>query len=187
MATVIPKKSKKGFTLVELVVVIAILAILAAIAIPIVNNLVNAASRNAAVSDAQTIELAVKECQSFIVTKVDEVYDGATMLDGMRIPSAISESHLITMAHVISVKALDTALQKHYCNGVDYIPYWDTLKERCVFIGSVEKGGTSFYQSIQGEKITDTVGMSFGSRYVAIAIEKDGKMVANGSLKVYML
>ena len=87
MATVIPKKSKKGFTLVELVVVIAILAILAAIAIPIVNNLVNAASRNAAVSDAQTIELAVKECQSFIVTKVDEVYDGATMLDGMSLSS----------------------------------------------------------------------------------------------------
>lgn len=33
------KKSKKGFTLVELVVVIAILAILAAIAIPMVVNI----------------------------------------------------------------------------------------------------------------------------------------------------
>ena len=58
MTKAITKNSKKGFTLVELVIVIAILAILAAIAIPVVNSIINTASRNGALSDAQTIELS---------------------------------------------------------------------------------------------------------------------------------
>ena len=187
MAKVISAKDKKGFTLVELVIVIALLAILAAIAIPIVTNLVNAASRNSAVADAQTIELAVKECKGYIATRVDEVYDGVTIMNGIRIPSASHEHYAITMAHVAEVKAIKTAFDKHFCNGVYYIPYWDTLHEQCVFIGTVDKGGVSSYQTIQGEKITDTVGMSFGSRYVALSMEVDGKMVINGSLKVALL
>ena len=68
------QNSKKGFTLVELVVVIAILAILAAIAIPVVNSIINTASKNGALSNAQSIELAVKECQSYIASGNNEVY-----------------------------------------------------------------------------------------------------------------
>lgn len=49
------KKSKKGFTLVELVVVIAILAILAAIAIPMVVNIINSATASSGASQASTI------------------------------------------------------------------------------------------------------------------------------------
>ena len=54
------KQSKKGFTLVELVVVIAILAILAAIAIPAVIGIINSASQSAGASDAATLDNAAK-------------------------------------------------------------------------------------------------------------------------------
>lgn len=54
------KKSKKGFTLVELVVVIAILAVLAAIAIPAVIGIINSASQSSTQTDAASIDAAVK-------------------------------------------------------------------------------------------------------------------------------
>ena len=52
------KQSKKGFTLVELVVVIAILAILAAIAIPAVIGIINSATQSGGASDASTLNNA---------------------------------------------------------------------------------------------------------------------------------
>ena len=58
------KQSKKGFTLVELVVVIAILAILAAIAIPAVIGIINSASKSAGASDASTLNNACKTVYS---------------------------------------------------------------------------------------------------------------------------
>ncbi len=54
------KTSKKGFTLVELVVVIAILAILAAVAIPAVVNIINSASQSSGEADASTLNNACK-------------------------------------------------------------------------------------------------------------------------------
>ena len=60
METALRKRNKKGFTLVELVIVIAVLAILAAIAIPTVTNIINTANTNVDLSNAQTIELALK-------------------------------------------------------------------------------------------------------------------------------
>lgn len=54
------KKSKKGFTLIELVVVIAVLAILAAIAVPVVSGVIGDARTNVDLANAKTIESAVK-------------------------------------------------------------------------------------------------------------------------------
>lgn len=62
------KKSKKGFTLVELVVVIAILAILAAIAIPMVVNIINSASQSSTETDAASIDAAVKNYHAAITS-----------------------------------------------------------------------------------------------------------------------
>ena len=68
------KKSKKGFTLVELVVVIAILAILAAVAIPVVTSLINKANRSADQSTASTVtstlNTAYSEIESGIRTDI---------------------------------------------------------------------------------------------------------------------
>lgn len=57
-------KSKKGFTLVELVIVIAVLAIIAFIAIPTVSNVIGNANKAADNSNAQAIEMAIKTAQS---------------------------------------------------------------------------------------------------------------------------
>ncbi len=62
------KKSKKGFTLVELVVVIAILAILAAIAIPMVVNIINSANQSSGETAISEINSEVKNFYSSIVS-----------------------------------------------------------------------------------------------------------------------
>ena len=55
------KKSKKGFTLVELVIVIAILAILAAIAIPVITTTINSAKISTMESDTASLNMLIKE------------------------------------------------------------------------------------------------------------------------------
>ena len=54
------KGSKKGFTLVEVIVVIVIIAILAAIAIPALTGYIERANQRAAVVDARTITTAMQ-------------------------------------------------------------------------------------------------------------------------------
>lgn len=58
------KNSKKGFTLVELVIVIAVLAIIAAIAIPTVVNVINNANKSTDITNAQSVENAIKTAES---------------------------------------------------------------------------------------------------------------------------
>lgn len=62
------KQSKKGFTLVELVVVIAILAILAAIAIPAVVGIINNANDSQSKTDAADIDSACKNFYAAVVS-----------------------------------------------------------------------------------------------------------------------
>lgn len=64
------KKSKKGFTLVELVVVIAILGILAAIAIPAVIGIINSAQSSQRKSDAASIDTACNDFYAGVVSGV---------------------------------------------------------------------------------------------------------------------
>ena len=64
------KKSKKGFTLVELVVVIAILGILAAIAIPAVIGIINSAQASQRKSDAASIDSAANDFYASVVSGV---------------------------------------------------------------------------------------------------------------------
>lgn len=129
MTQSITKNSKKGFTLVELVVVIAILAILAAIAIPVVNSIINTAAKNGALSDAQTIELAIKNCQADIASKTTDVYNGQG-----GIPNAATQHATIAVSHVATVNAIDDAFDQVTYNGNDYRVFWDTVADKCVFL-----------------------------------------------------
>lgn len=65
---ILAKQSKKGFTLVELVVVIAILAILAAIAIPSVIGIINSATTSSGQSDAASVNNACKQYYAGVVS-----------------------------------------------------------------------------------------------------------------------
>lgn len=152
------KTNKKGFTLVELVVVIAILAILAAIAIPVVNSIINTASKNGALSNAQTIELAVKEAQADIAAKNTEVYDGTTSKQtaaggSITLPSAKTSHSTMTIFHVAVAKGIEDAFDRVTYNGNDYYPYWDQDAGKCVFIATIS--GTK--KTIEGENAPTNV------------------------------
>ena|SRR5665647_464922 len=66
------KRTKKGFTLIELIVVIAILAILAAIAIPVVTGQITKAHDSANLANQRTIELAAKVYMTENDTKISD-------------------------------------------------------------------------------------------------------------------
>lgn len=148
MTKAITKNSKKGFTLVELVVVIAILAILAAIAIPVVNSIINTASKNGALSNAETIELAIKECQADIAAKNNEVYDGSTTYNyndpsGANVSDTLPDAAdsnpttghaAINVQDVAGAKSIADAFETVTYNGDDYEPYWDEDNDKCVFL-----------------------------------------------------
>ena len=123
----VKKNSKKGFTLVELVVVIAILAILAAIAIPVVASTIASSQRSAALSDAQTLELALKEAHAQIIAKDTSVY-----------PSDA------TVATVVSKKSLQsigvgTAADSRTIGGTAYTLVWDATDDKCYWVDSTGK------------------------------------------------
>lgn len=169
------QNSKKGFTLVELVVVIAILAILAAIAIPVVNSIINTASKNGALQNAQSIELAVKECQSYIASGDTEVYNGtklvpfdSTKFDGptaskngtnVKISSAKAAHGSIDIWQVAAAKGMMSGFTKVSYNGKDYEPYWDKVSQKCIFLTSAAAAGGgaggSTYTDLDGKTVTN--------------------------------
>lgn len=131
------KNSKKGFTLVELVVVIAILAILAAIAIPVVNSIINTAARNSALSNADSIELQIKNCQADIAARNTERYT-----------NAVTAPNTISVKDVADVTGTTTAFQTVTYNNNQYFPVWDTASDKCYFIGATGS-------SVAGQRIDD--------------------------------
>lgn len=114
----VKKNSKKGFTLVELVVVIAILAILAAIAIPVVSGSITSSQKSTAKSNAQTIELAIKEANAMIESN-DSTY---------------GYSKATTVADVSSKKAIATAFDTITIGGTAYTPTW--TESKVIFLDS---------------------------------------------------
>ncbi len=112
------KTNKKGFTLVELVVVIAILAILAAIAIPVVANTINSSTRSAALSNAQTLELALKEADAMIKAGDTSIYTNGTAT---------------TVADVCTAKSID--LDDTVTVGSDtFTLTWSSADDKCYYM-----------------------------------------------------
>ena len=136
------KNSKKGFTLVELVVVIAILAILAAIAIPVVTSIINTASRNSAKTDAQSIELAIKEAQADFTAKNADTYPG------------IKSNTPPTVADVANAKSIKSAFESKTIDNKSYTPYWNSKTGKVVF--AIKDTTTSTIKDIDGNTISGT-------------------------------
>ena len=136
------KNSKKGFTLVELVVVIAILAILAAIAIPVVTSIINTASRNSAKTDAQSIELAIKEAQADFTAKNADTY------------SKIKNGTAPSVADVANAKSIKSAFESKTIDNKSYTPYWNKTTGKVVF--AINDTASSTIKDIDGNTVTGT-------------------------------
>lgn len=136
----VKKNSKKGFTLVELVVVIAILAILAAIAIPVVASTIKSSQVSSAKSNAQTVELAIKEAKSAISSGDNSVFANA------------SSGH-IKVNDVAKAKKIESALDAEYnISGKTYVCAWDSNTAKIYFVDK-----TSATTTIDGKTLTGTV------------------------------
>ena len=100
-------KSKKGFTLVELVVVIAIMAILAAI--PIVASTTKSSIVSRAKTNASTIEYAFKEADSAVAGADNTKYIHAS-------------ANTIQISEVIAANKLEHIIQPEHLFGTPYYP-----------------------------------------------------------------
>lgn len=167
----VKKNSKKGFTLVELVVVIAILAILAAIAIPVVSSTITSSQRSSAKSNAQTIEVAIKEADAAISAKDDTVFvnkAGAAAADQFK-----ASSGSLTLKNITDAKAIDSAVTATYqINGVNYSAYYDNATQKVAFLGNdgknvVNVDGTAYTG-------TDTVLLTDAKGGVDAAVKFNG-------------
>lgn len=118
------KQSKKGFTLVELVVVIAILAILAAIAIPAVVSIINSANTSSSETNASELDAACKNFYAQVVSGViNETTDGTKVTETL--PASTDAAAIKkSAAKELSVKS---AIE---CNGlIDKFGTDDSLKD----------------------------------------------------------
>lgn len=158
---ILAKQSKKGFTLVELVVVIAILAILAAIAIPAVIGIINSANTSSAQSDASTLDAACKNFYAGVVSgTINKDTKGA--VTATNLPASTAS----TSAKKSSAKVL-TVLSAIEYNGLkDKFGKDDDLKD---FQYKTDGVGTITYVGDDGSVDTGnkqlTTGTSFGTMY----------------------
>lgn len=102
-------RSKKGFTLVELVVVIAIIAILAAIAIPVVSYTVRSSIISRAKTNASTIEYALKEADAAAKAKDNTKYANAS-------------ANTIKISDVVASNKIAMAFTPENLSGIYYYP-----------------------------------------------------------------
>ena len=88
-------KSRKGFTLIELVIVIAILAIISAIAIPVIVTSINSSKLSVMESDCSSIQILLDSA----VTEYDSgacntVYNGHVICGNTKISDILKEHHM---------------------------------------------------------------------------------------------
>lgn len=102
-------KSKKGFTLVELVVVIAIIAVLAAIAIPVVASTTTSSIISRAKTNASTIEYAFKEADAAVAGADNTRYIHAS-------------TNTIQISEVVAANKLEQIIQPEHLFGTLYYP-----------------------------------------------------------------
>lgn len=154
------KKSKKGFTLVELVVVIAILAVLAAIAIPAVIGIINSASQSSTETDAASIDSAVKNYQAAITGGSVNETNKPTALSSYTLPAAnASNGARAQYANSTTVGTGASLQEAMMWDGI-----WDRLQTKVTggdfgyadgsVVAAVDGNGTAITTTANGTAIT---------------------------------
>lgn len=108
-------RSKKAFTLVELVIVIAILAILAAIAIPVITTTINSAKLSTLESNSATIEMLSKEAINAFKADMKTEYNHKRLINA-------------TLEDVLIQSNMDTEIMSvHQIGKEKYAIYWEAM------------------------------------------------------------
>lgn len=94
-----------------------------------------------ALTNAETIELAIKECMFEIATKSNSLYNGyVKYIDPENtektLPDAISNYKEISVADVAGAKNIYEAFKPVIYNGTIYKPYWVSEENECMFLDS---------------------------------------------------
>lgn len=158
------KKSKKGFTLVELVVVIAILAVLAAIAIPAVIGIINSASQSSTQTDAASIDQAVKNYQAAITAGTVNASNKPSSIASYSVPAANAANGART-AYANNTATLEEAMR---WDGI-----WDRLSSKVTggdfgyadgsVVAAVDGNGSVLSSTAGGSNITRINGTTAGT------------------------
>ncbi len=136
-------RSKRGFTLVELVVVIAVLAVLAAIAIPVAVNTINNATLNTALTNKRTISNCIATAQADIAVENKTTY-GEDAVKGT-----------ITVGQVIKVNSISEACESQLYYSREIVPVWNSD------IGEVVIVYTDDYRDVEsGVSVTSYISIS---------------------------
>ena len=116
-------KSKKAFTLVELVIVIAILSILAAIAIPVITTTLNATKVSTLESNSATVEMLLKEAINTSKAEIKNIKYNSVDVTSATVKDVLIQNNIDT--NVMNVQRI---------GGVDYAISWDNVIEGVVLI-----------------------------------------------------
>jgi|GEM_PF-729912 len=157
------KQSKKGFTLVELVVVIAILGILAAIAIPAVVGIINSANKSSGDSDAATLNNELSTYYAGIKTGSINKNDAGT---GKKVTVTPDATELAKLDANSSNTARKAAAQKCTVAGcLQYAGLYDSLNAKITGGDFVyEKGKTTVYYVESDKKPKTTVALALTTK-----------------------
>ena len=139
------KQSKKGFTLVELVVVIAILGILAAIAIPAVIGIINSANESQAKADASVIDHACKDYYSEVV--------GGTLNSASNPGKVTTDSKVLPAANASASAKKSAALNCTVQGALEYAGVSSTLATKITDFG-YDADGNVFATVDKGHTVT---------------------------------
>lgn len=159
------KKSKKGFTLVELVVVIAILAVLAAIAIPAVIGIINSASQSSTQTDAASIDQAVKNYQAAITAGTVNASNKPSSLSSYSNIPAANAANGVRTSYANNTATLEEAMR---WDGI-----WDRLSSKVTggdfgyadgsVVAAVDGNGSQISSTAGGSTITRITGANAGT------------------------
>ncbi len=177
------KKSKKGFTLVELVVVIAILAILAAIAIPAVVGIIDNAQKSAKKSNASNLDGAAKKLYAGVTAGSITKESPDNELGGI----ATGKSSLLPSSKDSTVTKRSMANALTVQNAIDYSGFSSTFANENVddyafstkdgTIVYIDTSDTTTFNSttITSANATRATWTSAGAQYQRIAADSTGR------------